>query len=146
MKNSCFTVANLILCWLVVTILLPDDKVKFPSPNFGYPKVNNMHIWNLISEHFKRFARPFWRTKIFIQGQMLASSDFSTVSHWGRTKSFIMVIFVIENENLIMYGENLFHFKVKYLKPCDGFKPNACEGMSFSQNWEKGCPTVTTAN
>ena len=53
-----------------------------------------------------------------------------------------MVIFVIENENLIMYGENLFHFKVKYLKPCDGFKPNACEGMSFSQKWEKSCTTV----
>ena len=23
-----------------------------------------------------------------------------------------------------------------------GFKPNTCKGMSFSLNWEKGCPTV----
>ena len=60
---------------------------------------------------------------------MLASSDFSTVNPNGRTKSFIMVIFVIENENLSMYGENLFHFKVKYLKPIAmGLNPTPVRG------------------
>ena len=33
-----------------------ENKEKFPSHNFWYPKVHSMHIWNLISERFKMFA------------------------------------------------------------------------------------------
>lgn len=39
-------------------------------------------------------------------------------------------------------GENLFHFKTKYLKPCNGFKPIAHKVISFPQKCVKGCPTV----
>ena len=34
------------------------------------------------------------------------------------------------------------YFISKWKTYSDGFKPNACEGMSFSQKWEKSCTTV----
>ena len=40
------------------------------------------------------------------------------------------------------FGEMLFHFKTKYLKPCSGFKPIAYKVLSFPQKCVKGCPTI----
>ena len=54
-----------------------------------------------------------------------------------------MVIFVIENENLIMYGENLFPFKMKNLQW--RVKLNPCEGMSFYRSEKKLYHRGTTA-
>ncbi len=51
-----------------------------------------------------------------------------------------MIVLTIECENLILYVKNLFHFKMKNLKPCKGFKPNACRVLSFPQNWKKVAP------
>lgn len=87
---------------------------------------------NLISERFKRFAHPFWRAKIFIQSEALVSFEFKTISPNGRDKY----------SSLHTFGEMLFHFKTKYIKPCSGFKPIPSQVLSFPQKCVKSCPTV----
>ncbi len=43
-KEGSSFVANLILCWLMVNILLSEDTLKLASPNSEHPKVHNLHF------------------------------------------------------------------------------------------------------
>lgn len=136
MKNSCFTVANLILCWLIVNILLPDNKLKSGCHNSGHPKVRSLHIWNLISKRFKRFARPFWRAKIFCEVKHLYRLSFQRLAPIGVTIDFTVQIWTVRYYLKFspILGRCYFTSKRKILNLAMGLNPTPVRGWVFHRS------------